>query len=329
MSFNLPLNKEFLNELFPFYLLVNVHLVIEHAGDSFLKFVPQILNTHFTDKLSLRRPSHVEYTFDSFLDFQGQIFIINIKDSDQDIMLRYEIKYIAKLKSLLLLGSPWIYQTDDLKKLGLQLKDFALHDSMTDLLQVLTTKDINNEEVRQLNKKLEKSEQRYRQIVESAHDMIYYTDIAGNFTYVNPVILEKINVREKDILGLNFLDFIPQGYKKEVFDFYQQMKEEKNRKTYLEFPILLGAEKMMWIGQNVAANMDANGEIISFTSVARDITERIRIEENLKSTELRLRNLITNLQAGILVEDENRKIVLTNQFFCELFKIMLLLGHSV
>lgn len=35
----------------------------------------------------------------------------------------------------------------------------------------------------------------------------------------------------------------------------------------------------------------------------------------------RLSQLITNLQTGVLLEDENRKIVLVNQIFCNLFRI--------
>lgn len=41
----------------------------------------------------------------------------------------------------------------------------------------------------------------------------------------------------------------------------------------------------------------------------------------LRSTTSRLTTLIQNLHAGILVEDEDRKIVLVNQKFCEIFKI--------
>jgi PAS domain-containing protein len=63
-----------------------------------------------------------------------------------------------------------------------------------------------------------------------------------------------------------------------------------------------------------------NGQKV-FSAVIRDISERKKNEELIKSTKTRLENLIKTLQAGILVEDENRKIVLTNQSFCDLFNI--------
>ncbi len=56
-------------------------------------------------------------------------------------------------------------------------------------------------------------------------------------------------------------------------------------------------------------------------AVARDITERKQGELHLKRTTSRLSALIENLQAGILVEDEDRRIVLINRALCRLFEL--------
>ncbi len=56
-------------------------------------------------------------------------------------------------------------------------------------------------------------------------------------------------------------------------------------------------------------------------AVARDITERKQAELHLKRTTSRLSALIENLQAGILVEDEERHIVLINRPLCRMFGI--------
>jgi len=47
------------------------------------------------------------------------------------------------------------------------------------------------------------------------------------------------------------------------------------------------------------------------------------INEKLKSSESRLTSMIYNLQTGILIEDENKRIVITNQTFCDMFGIPL------
>lgn len=58
-----------------------------------------------------------------------------------------------------------------------------------------------------------------------------------------------------------------------------------------------------------------------FTTIFRDITEKKKKTEALRNSELHFRSLVGNLQGGILVEDDKRKIILTNQAFCDIFSI--------
>lgn len=51
------------------------------------------------------------------------------------------------------------------------------------------------------------------------------------------------------------------------------------------------------------------------------IEKKKEVEKNLSTTVELLKTLLANLQSGILVEDENRKILFTNQLFCDMFSI--------
>ncbi|MBI4739983.1 MAG: response regulator [Betaproteobacteria bacterium] len=51
----------------------------------------------------------------------------------------------------------------------------------------------------------------------------------------------------------------------------------------------------------------------------QDITDRKRDEEYLLATSSRLSALIESMQAGVLVEDENARVVVTNQALCDMF----------
>ena len=56
-------------------------------------------------------------------------------------------------------------------------------------------------------------------------------------------------------------------------------------------------------------------------SIVRDITEQKLAEKALNDQTSLLTNLIMNLHEGILLEDSNRKIQVTNMLFCEMFSI--------
>ncbi len=60
---------------------------------------------------------------------------------------------------------------------------------------------------------------------------------------------------------------------------------------------------------------------IANEQLQRELAERRRAEVQLQTTTSQLSALIQNLQAGILVENEYRKIILVNQEFCHIFGI--------
>ncbi len=66
-----------------------------------------------------------------------------------------------------------------------------------------------------------------------------------------------------------------------------------------------------------------HGGIDYKVAMIEDITNDKISEEKIRASEQRLTTLIRNFQNGILLEDENRKMILTNQKFCDLFAIPL------
>ena len=58
-----------------------------------------------------------------------------------------------------------------------------------------------------------------------------------------------------------------------------------------------------------------------FCSLLGNVLQRKRTEENLQMATSRMGNLIENLDAGILLENEHREVAVINQTFCNLFAI--------
>ena len=66
-----------------------------------------------------------------------------------------------------------------------------------------------------------------------------------------------------------------------------------------------------------------NAVYVGSVAAFQDITDRKRDEEYLLATSSRLSALIESMQAGVLVEDENSQVVVTNQAFCDMFGLQL------
>ena len=167
---------------------------------------------------------------------------------------------------------------------------------------------------------LQQVENRYQQLLESLKDIIYKITPEGYFTFVNPVVEQVLGYKAKEIIGKHFTELVLPEYREPLVNFYWNMMKEKQGSTYVEFPVTAKDNRTVWIGQSVHL-LKQDNRIVELSAVARDITEKKNTEDVLRTTQGRLAALITNLQKAVLVEDENRKVILVNQLFCDFFGI--------
>jgi PAS domain-containing protein len=66
-------------------------------------------------------------------------------------------------------------------------------------------------------------------------------------------------------------------------------------------------------------DFDSDGKLVQYFAMIEDIT--VKKNFSLIESEKRLSFLIRNLQTGVVLEDENRKVVLVNKTFCTMFDL--------
>ena len=88
-----------------------------------------------------------------------------------------------------------------------------------------------------------------------------------------------------------------------------------------EFEVVTRLRNRVVMSWNRTFQRDPTGRILSMTALGEDVTARRAREEKLKVTSSRLTTLLENLQAAVLVEDEDHRAVLANQTFCDVFSL--------
>src|SRR5207244_3028613 len=83
---------------------------------------------------------------------------------------------------------------------------------------------------------MRESEQRYRHLVDHAHDIIYSTDAEGRFTYCNPTAIRLLQYAPDEFLGRRYLDLIRPDYRPAAERFYGRQFVRRNPSTYFEMP---------------------------------------------------------------------------------------------
>lgn len=146
--------------------------------------------------------------------------------------------------------------------------------------RVITARDITDRKRAEIQ--VQESEERFRQIVENASDLIYRADENGYITYANPAVLRTMGFeKEEEVLGKYFLELAAPELRHKVKRTYQHQFVSKTKNTYNEFPALTTDGQEVWFGQNVELIFDGE-QIIGFQAVARDITAVKQAQEALR-----------------------------------------------
>ncbi|HYA92617.1 MAG TPA: PAS domain S-box protein, partial [Thermodesulfobacteriota bacterium] len=146
-------------------------------------------------------------------------------------------------------------------------------------------------ERKRAEKALQESEKKYREVVENATEIIYAVDEKGNFTYANPAGLKVTGYSLEELRGFSYMDLVLPEHRERVMETYVNQFREKISTTHIEFPFFNKAGEIIWFSQN--ATLVIEGErVVGFHIIARDITERKRVEEFLRESEARYRDLI-------------------------------------
>jgi diguanylate cyclase (GGDEF)-like protein/PAS domain S-box-containing protein/excisionase family DNA binding protein len=150
---------------------------------------------------------------------------------------------------------------------------------------VLPREDKHNDELAQARKSLKEkrriiqllleSESRYRDLVETSHDLIWTTDSLGRFTYLNNGCVDIFGLQPKELIGRCFFDFEAKPSHISNRRFLSTLRRNGEVKDYLTH-LVAGDGTDRWVGINARVSHDDDGRIVGLRGTARNITEQHR-----------------------------------------------------
>ena len=151
---------------------------------------------------------------------------------------------------------------------------------------------------------LQASEQKFRNLVESAHDLIFKIDVHGRIVYVNPIVSSVVGYTPDEIYaaGSSCVRFVHPDDRPHVTERFREMLDGRVFSA-LEFRVLTkdGAE-VRWLSLANCPLVE-NDRIVGVQAIARDVTDRRQLQDRVMRAE-RLAE-IGRLAAGIAHEVRN------------------------
>ncbi len=144
-----------------------------------------------------------------------------------------------------------------------------------------------------LERELRESEERFRFLIENSPDIIFAIDPGGRFTYVSDTVRRSLGVEPEALIGTRFVDLIHYGPDEVPGERFAMMAEDPD----LELTNLIQlktADGRVLPFEVSSVGVRRDGAFAGIQGAARDITERQRLERELRESEERYRFLVEN-----------------------------------
>jgi PAS domain S-box-containing protein len=125
--------------------------------------------------------------------------------------------------------------------------------------------------------KLEKSEEKYRMLVESAEDLIFAIDEKGTYLSMNKCASRFFRGEPEELIGKNMSDLFSKDSTEMQMGFVRQVFSE-GKNVNVKHPVKIG-ERDYWFTSNFVGIKNENGKVFTVLGISRDITERKKMED--------------------------------------------------
>lgn len=167
-------------------------------------------------------------------------------------------------------------------------------------------------ERRQVEGRLQESEEHFRTMFEQAAVGIAHVSTEGGWLLVNQRLCDIVGYTRDELLGLTFQDITHLDDLQTDLTYVQQLLTDEIKTYSMEKRYIRKDRSIVWINLTVSLVRETSGEPKYFISVVEDITERKRTEENLRQSEEKYRKLTETLPIGIAVTTPKGETVEAN-----------------
>jgi len=180
---------------------------------------------------------------------------------------------------------------------------------------VVSYRDIT--ERKNMEERLQESEERFRGIAERSFDATATVDMKGTITYASPSVEKVLGYPQNEVMGKPFLEYFSPAKLSDATQLFTDLLQGKNLEG-LQLELSKTDGTMATVEIN-ASPIIMNGEVTGIQAVFRDITQRKKMEEALRESEEKLRHTLESSPDAIILTDLVGHIIDCNQATLDMY----------
>jgi PAS domain S-box-containing protein len=166
---------------------------------------------------------------------------------------------------------------------------------------------------------LNESEELFRSLVELTSDWIWQVNKNGVYTYASPKVKDILGYEPVEVLGKTPFDLMPEAEAERIAQIFSELTEKKAPIHNLENWNIHKNGSLLLLETSGVPIVNVKGQLTGYRGIDRDITERKKMEEELKENEQLYRTLFDNSEDGfILIEPIFQNNNLTDFIFLKM-----------
>lgn len=306
-------------DVFPFHFAFDRDLQVLAVGRSLGRMLPGFrVGQPLADTLLLYRPS-LPLEPERIPTLHGQPVIFRTVASKD--WLRGQLLPLADGSGWIFLGSPWFTQPSDLQRNGLEVGDFAAHDTVADVLQILQAQQMAFDDMKAIMQKLSQQRAESRRLsarlsalIGNLRGGVLVEDPERRILIVNQAFctLFGIPADPAELVGLDCSNSAEQSKhlfaEPEAFVTGIRLALENRRTLTGEILTLRSGHILERDYVPIFSEESYQGHLWHY----RDITDRITAERALRLETSRLSLTLANIVDGVITTDSSGAITLLN-----------------
>jgi len=158
---------------------------------------------------------------------------------------------------------------------------------------------------------LERSEKRFRDLVETTSDWIWEVDATGVYTYASPKVTELLGYAPEEVVGKTPFDFMPPEEAERVAALFRDVVQARRPFSELENLNLRRDGTPVVLETSGIPILDDDGNLAGYRGIDRDISQRKRNEDELHAYHTQLEAMAERRSAELM--ETNRRLQQSEQ----------------